>query len=426
MAGGRKSIAGVLISLGVRGAGSGITLLTSVVLVRMLGGDLAGYVLLATTAVMMAAAIGRCGLEMVVLKAAAATPIDDAANEGPSAYRRSRLVAGAASLAIAVAVLLLAEPIALHVLRKPPMAACLRAIAPAMLLMPLAMIAARALQGYRAINSSLFVLNCNTNLLFLAMLVAVRPQTPERCCLLFAVATAVNYALGSLLLRSRRPTGRGELTWEALRTMAVPNWIGVVVETLVRLAGPLIAGAYCTPLEVTQMSVSQRLAMVVTIALTAATYHAAPELAAAYRQEDHAKLKRVTQRAARWSCLLAFPVLLPMLIVPGWVLSIYGADVAEGATLLRIMAAGQIINVMTGPVGNLLKLCDLERQMRNATIAAGAWAVFGGWLLTWQFGAIGAAVSTATAVSGLMLLAAQAASRHLGFHPIAVLLERPA
>jgi O-antigen/teichoic acid export membrane protein len=109
-----------------------------------------------------------------------------------------------------------------------------------------------------------------------------------------------------------------------------------------------------------------------------------------------------------------------MLIFPSFLMRLFGAEFAEGAALLQILAVGQFINAITGSVGFLLIMSGHERDMRNVTLISGFSAMFLAWFLTAQFGIIGAATGTAIAVATQNLLAVYFVKKRLGFNTLAV------
>lgn len=122
--------------------------------------------------------------------------------------------------------------------------------------------------------------------------------------------------------------------------------------------------------------------------------------------------------------VLALPVLLTFVLVPGFVMGLFGPEFEVGASVLVILALGQFVNVSTGSVGFVLIMTGRERMARNnAAVAAGVNIVLQVLLIP-RFGAVGAAIATAVSVALLNLTAAYLVHRSLGIWTLPVRLQR--
>jgi O-antigen/teichoic acid export membrane protein len=126
---------------------------------------------------------------------------------------------------------------------------------------------------------------------------------------------------------------------------------------------------------------------------------AAPKFAALYKQGDMRTLGAVARKSAALMTLMVSPLLLICVLVPSWVMGLFGKDFESGALLLSILAIGQFVNVATGSVGYLLIMSGNEKLIRNSTaLAAGVNIVLNILLVPW-LGPLGAAISSATGIA---------------------------
>jgi O-antigen/teichoic acid export membrane protein len=88
-----------------------------------------------------------------------------------------------------------------------------------------------------------------------------------------------------------------------------------------------------------------------------------------------------------------------------WLLTtVFGAAFSSGTTSLAILAAGQLINAATGPVGVLLNMTGRERKTaRGHAVALGVQLVSGVVLIP-RWGVEGAAAATALSVAARNLI----------------------
>jgi len=128
--------------------------------------------------------------------------------------------------------------------------------------------------------------------------------------------------------------------------------------------------------------------------LVAANSIVAPKIAALYQNRDLHTLDRVIRRSAMLVLMIASPALLIFLLVPGFVMSIFGSEFTASADLLRVLAVGQLVNIVTGSVGFVLLMTENLRSILITSILMLITVAGLSFLLVPQFGAMGAALAT--------------------------------
>ncbi|MBO9483104.1 polysaccharide biosynthesis C-terminal domain-containing protein [Salinisphaera sp. G21_0] len=182
----------------------------------------------------------------------------------------------------------------------------------------------------------------------------------------------------------------------------------------------MVSGAYVPPEELAILAVAQRTAMLTSFVLMAVNLVVAPKFAGLYKQGKSEQLQRIALKATKLMVLFALPIVGFMLIFPEWLMWLFGEQYKSGANLLRILALGQFVNVMTGSVGYLLSMSGHERDLRNVVFISGPMAIILALVLTPLYGVTGAAVATAIALASQNLLAVGMVKRRLGFNTLAV------
>jgi O-antigen/teichoic acid export membrane protein len=79
-----------------------------------------------------------------------------------------------------------------------------------------------------------------------------------------------------------------------------------------------------------------------------------PFVADLHNRGETERLDRLFKALTRWTLAATLPVFLLLVVAPGPVLNIFGAEFAGGRTALLILLAGQFVNVATGSVGFVL------------------------------------------------------------------------
>jgi len=176
----------------------------------------------------------------------------------------------------------------------------------------------------------------------------------------------------------------------------------------------IFLGVWGSSSEVGIFGVANRVATLTSLVLIAVNSIAAPKFAAFHHQGDRKNLGETARHAARLTTLLAAPVLLFFVIVPEWILQLFGNEFAQGGLILAILAIGEFVNVATGSVGYLLAMSGHDRLLWGSTILSASVNVVLCLALIPIYGAIGAAIAAATSVVVGNLVNVYLVWRHLG------------
>lgn len=161
---------------------------------------------------------------------------------------------------------------------------------------------------------------------------------------------------------------------------------------------------------------TMQIMMLVLVIFTTAETYVSPRIGGDLRTGKVKLAWRRHRRATALMLALSSPFLLLAALVPEWVMgTVFGAEFISAAPALRIMAIGQFLNVLTGPVGSLLVMAGHERvQFLLAAGSALAMVVLGVILIP-LFGLEGAAAAYAGSL----------AIRNIGSYVLARMLVRP-
>ena len=106
-------------------------------------------------------------------------------------------------------------------------------------------------------------------------------------------------------------------------------------------------------------------------------------------------------------------------------MSLFGPDfVTAGKDVLVILTAGQIVNILTGPVSYLLMMTGFEKDVRNVTSVSFVSCLISIWPMIQYWGLPGAAISVAGSMALMNVLSAAYVRIRLGFFTVALLPDR--
>jgi O-antigen/teichoic acid export membrane protein len=111
------------------------------------------------------------------------------------------------------------------------------------------------------------------------------------------------------------------------------------------------------------------------------------------------RLQALMTRAARLVFFASLPIVLAVTLLADPLLRLFGPDFSGGATPLRILALGQLVNIATGFPGTILIMVgDSGRVTRGVAIGA-AVNIALNLALVPSHGATGAAIAGATSIA---------------------------
>lgn len=207
---------------------------------------------------------------------------------------------------------------------------------------------------------------------------------------------------------------------------SLPLTLVGIVNATTQWLDRLIVGYFLPTTAVGLYDISSRLARLASVSLVATGTVFAPFAASLARPEDQRKLENAYQTTARWGLYLGLPALVLLLVRPELLLALFGEQF-EGATdLARVLALGQLVNVITGPCGLILMMCGYQSwEARNTVITATAGVAASAWS-TPRFGVLGAAVALAGTVAAMNLVRMLQVRRLLRVQPLSFGMIRAA
>jgi O-antigen/teichoic acid export membrane protein len=167
---------------------------------------------------------------------------------------------------------------------------------------------------------------------------------------------------------------------------------------------------YASTAEVGLFRTAWQIAQLFNLLVVAFDAVAGPRIAAAWRIGDDRAIVQTARQSAMVMTLLSLPLLLLCLAVPEWLLHFFGLKFVAGATALRILALGQLVNMVTGPIGSVLVMTGHERlsmifAIAAVVIAAALMPIVGPWLGLTGAALVSAGILSFRKLSGVVIMA---------------------
>lgn len=143
----------------------------------------------------------------------------------------------------------------------------------------------------------------------------------------------------------------------------------------------------------------------------------APMMASAHADDDYSEIQHIYHLCTDWLIRISLPLVVFLIVFATPVLNQFGERfAAEGTLLLQILLLAQLINLMCGPVGNVLNMCGLEKIMFRISIIStiGGAAVLVAAVYIWGIPGAGAGLLFTTIYANLAAI--RVARNHLDIH----------
>jgi O-antigen/teichoic acid export membrane protein len=232
--------------------------------------------------------------------------------------------------------------------------------------------------------------------------------------LVAAVAARVLWRRESEAFAGRKAT-REEVR-SALR-YGLPRAPAALLAQAVFWADLWVLAAFESGTDLDAYSAAARVSQVLLLFLTSLSLVFSPFAADLHARGERERLDELFKRSTRWALAATLPLLIVLFVAADDVLNAFSERFEVGEGALRILLAGQAVNVVTGSVGFVLIMTgftglDLLDNALAVILLVGLAVA-----LTAAFGIEGTAVAAAVSVVALNLLRLAQVKRRVGIQP---------
>lgn len=380
------------------------------VLARALGAEGYGLYTLAFTLATLISAFSILGLDSAVVRYGA---VFAGRSDGPR-LRGTLQVGIAVPVAVAVALslglFLLAEPVAVSVLRQPEFTRVAWAVA---LLVPLMVVnsqLAASLQGLRRIHLAVLAeqIGQPTSRLLLIGLLTLVGLTAEGALVAAVLATLVATAI--LLVQLRRSLDSAEPVGPAVRQpgqmmrFSLPVYFSNVTNAVGSNIQTIMLGTLSSLSAVGVFGIANHLNLLGSMFHGAVVSSSMPLFADLHDRADGVGVRKLYRTTSKWTFALNVPFFVVVLLFAPGLLAIFGPEFEAGTQALVILAFANLVNAGTGTSGALLDMAGYTMlKLLNSTMAVGL-AIGLNLLLIPALGVTGAAIAVLGSTATVNLL----------------------
>lgn len=379
----------------------------------------AGDFYIAFSLMVALAGFGRLGIDRALIREVAIAIGAGRIGLARRLIFRAFALVGLLSGGLSLALIFVAEPLARFGLGRPELGEALALGALAILPQNLGAVIAGALAGVRRVGLSQMIYSWLWPALFCLtapLLGLAVPMALKLIALCFTVAMLVGLICLVRVFPRQAPTlfagPLPPLLWPGLSLFTLE-----LAQLTLTSAPVLILGLVADSAAVGCFALAWRIALLANIVISGVAAMASPRFAALQDQGDRPGLRRAAALSSGLGFALALPVLLAMLALPVPLLGLFGPGFEQAASVLRLLALGQLAAAACTALPELLGMAGQEASLRKINALTIVLATVGVALLAPRWGAEGAALATALALAAAGGGAALAAWHRLGVAP---------
>lgn len=181
--------------------------------------------------------------------------------------------------------------------------------------------------------------------------------------------------------------------------VAFPLLIVASTTLIATNADTVMLGWLSTSKEVGLYSVAARLGLLTNFFLAISISTLSPKIASLYAEKKMNDLEKMIQQITKGLFYLGIGTIITYLFAGKYILNIWGDEFVTSYWVLIIITIGQFFNISTGSTGIFLMMTGHEKTIGKITFLSALINLTLNFILIPNFGAIGAAISTASTVT---------------------------
>jgi len=292
----------------------------------------------------------------------------------------------------------------------------------------LARVYGSALNGYgkiwqaNLVNNALSILIVGIGLLFYWSWDL--QYSPTSVLVLYAISRILMAIIVFLIWRHTfKSNTNSKFSLKPMYKMAKPLLLVSGTGIIASNADTIMLGTLGTFKDVGIYNIAARLALLTSILLGVINSAIKPKMANLYGREKMDEIRFMVQRISKGLTFISVCFIIFFLTLGQWILGYWGTEFKEAYWVLIILSIGQFFNVATGCSGMLLIMCGYEKIHGYISLAAVILNIILNMILIKNYGALGAAISTAITVSLSNILKVVFAKRKTGILTLPIYLS---
>ncbi len=203
-------------------------------------------------------------------------------------------------------------------------------------------------------------------------------------------------------------------SFKQILNVAWPIFLSGSIFMLMSWTDTLMIGYFMEEADVGVYRIAFRISTVITFTQFAINGIAAPMIADHYHRKDHVGLRKLIHKISLFNFILSVPIFLIIILVPSFLLGLFGQEFVQASQLLMVLAGGQVVFALSGPVMYILTMTKHEKTAVYIMLVTAGINLVGNAVLIPLIGLQGAAIATASTTILWNIIAVISVYRFLG------------
>jgi O-antigen/teichoic acid export membrane protein len=406
----KELLKGGMTGILVKVISAALALILSYTLVDLLGTESLGIFYLAQSLIFLFGTASVYGLNFSMLKLVSPLMDNKEFKNGRQVYNYINFRVLIIGLVVSSIYYLFSSYLAISIFHKEEIEPVIKTGALSIVLFSLILLQISAHRSYKNVALSLGLRGIIIPFLFLFLAFAFSINSAKEAMLAFEASLFVTLLLGGFVWNTKTQSKECKNNqrkvvfipdlWKVANSMFVVQMLQIVILHL----PTLLLGVYSSGSDVSLFSISIKISGLISFVLVAINAISGPKFATLYKQNRMEELKAIVKWNSRFLLTFSIPALLLLITFSNEILGTFDSSFADGHIILITLCIGTFINTITGSVGLLLSMTGHQKIFRNNVLIASIFALLISFILIPEYGALGAAISTALALSTSNLL----------------------
>ena len=181
-----------------------------------------------------------------------------------------------------------------------------------------------------------------------------------------------------------------------------------------------LLGVFASPREVGIYSVVFKISKTITIPVTTINSIQAPLFSSLFGQGKLKELADYVRLTNKQIVLLSLPAVVIIMVLPSFLIQLFGDDFIEGTTALVVLALGFLFKAIAGSTSLLLQMTNHEKRFMQIAIVSLLFGLAMNVVLIPHYGVLGAAITSTIVHLFWNGLCAYYSSKELGFNTVSI------
>jgi O-antigen/teichoic acid export membrane protein len=352
--------------------GNAFVYLNGVVIGRLLGAEVLGLYFLGSVVLQIANAVCRVGLPEGLLRFVAIHNAQGDLSRLKGTVLSAVALAATTSAVVAAFLLLFAEPLSVYLFKQPELVPYVKWFAIALPFFTVFVLLVSTIQALKRMDLVVLARDFIQPIIMFSLGIV---------CFYFIWRSALSFLVGYLAsvvlalavvlyclgracpafrqtraIVSPKPTYQ----WKTLLMFSLPIGVADLAHYLFRWSDTLLVSYFRSASEVGVYNAALRTSLLLNLLAVSVNALYAPIIADHHHHGRHQEIEGILKTMVRWCLTLALPLVFTMGLLSEEVLSLWGAEFGAGSTVLKVLAASQLIFIISNLLAFTLLMCGKQ------------------------------------------------------------------